>query len=159
MIHQYIFNKKCIYRVVRRNFPIGLSLHCSGLRGCKNFSLYVVDTHIPKLHIGIIKIYSSQHILEKIKLFLKIVRNWLSAPSIFFHILRLFEVITTIFDLKLSSYNLLYSVVTFFRVNPSIGQLWLCLVSGNFSTFTSGLQMPLRLLRSICEQINLHWSK
>ena len=47
------------YRVVRRNLPTVLSLYYYGLRGCTNLTLYMLDTYIPKVHVGMIEILIS----------------------------------------------------------------------------------------------------
>ena len=48
------------------------------------------------------------------------VKICLSAPSIYFHVLRLFKVITSIFYIKLPCHNQFYSFEIIFRVNLSI---------------------------------------
>ena len=55
-----------IYRVVRRNFQIGLSLFYFGLGSCTNFSQFVVDTHIPKPHVGVTEISNRPHSVQEI---------------------------------------------------------------------------------------------
>ena len=75
MIHEFLSDDKISfdlliimrnYRVVRWNFPIGLSLYYSGLGGCTNFSQFVVDTHIPKPHVGVTEITNRPHSVEEI---------------------------------------------------------------------------------------------
>ena len=129
----------CTYRVVGRNFPIGLSLYYSGLRGCTSFTQYAWDTYIPKLKIAVWNLMISHHVLVQINfLWMESKIGWAHLLPIFkiWGFLRLFEAITVIFDLKQISST---KVDQFFIVKPSIGLLRSYLVNGDFLKITFGL--------------------